>query len=103
MEAHVVVRADELKKVEAIKDKLKLVLKNKFKITHSTLEFEHHIDTSCDEKWPNWLHKCYIFFSIYYKSFFTKYFKLGKYWGGKYYSEKIPSKKDASNSQQSGL
>ena len=53
LEAHVVVRADELKKVEAIKDKLKLVLKNKFKITHSTLELEHHIDTSCDEKWSN--------------------------------------------------
>ena len=50
LEAHVVVTADELKEVEAIKDKLKLLLKDKFKITHSTLEFEHHIDSNCEEK-----------------------------------------------------
>ena len=50
LEAHVVVTADKLKEVEAIKDKLKLLLKDKFKITHSTLEFEHHIDSNCEEK-----------------------------------------------------
>ncbi len=49
LEAHVVVTVDELKEVEAIKDKLKLVLKDKYFITHSTLECEHHIDTSCEE------------------------------------------------------
>ena len=38
LEAHVVVTADELKEVEAIKDKLKLVLKDKFLFTNSTLE-----------------------------------------------------------------
>ena len=49
LEAHVVVSANQLKEVESIKEKLKEVLKEKFKITHSTLEFEHHIDTSCEE------------------------------------------------------
>ena len=49
LEAHVVVRAEELQEVEGIKDKLKGVLKEKFEITHSTLEFEHHMDTSCEE------------------------------------------------------
>ena len=49
LEAHVVVTADELKEVEVIKDKLKLLLKDKFNINHSTLEFEHHVDTSCEE------------------------------------------------------
>lgn len=49
MEAHVVVTANELKEVEAIKDKIKLLLKNKFNIIHSTLEFEHHIDTNCKD------------------------------------------------------
>ena len=49
LEAHVVVTANELKEVEVIKDKLKQLLKDKFNITHSTLEFEHHIDASCDE------------------------------------------------------
>ena len=49
LEAHVVVSANELKDVESIKDNLKLLLKEKFKITHSTLEFEHHLDSSCEE------------------------------------------------------
>jgi len=49
LEAHVVVTADELKEVEVIKDKLKLLLKDEFNITHSTLEFESHIDANCDE------------------------------------------------------
>lgn len=49
LEAHVVVTANELKEVEVIKDKLKQLLKDKFNITHSTLEFEHHIDANCDE------------------------------------------------------
>ena len=35
--------------VESIKDNLKLLLKEKFRITHSTLEFEHHLDSSCEE------------------------------------------------------
>ena len=47
LEAHVVVTADKLQKVEAIKKKLKQVLKKKFEISHSTLEFEHHIDVNC--------------------------------------------------------
>ena len=49
LEAHVVVTANELQEVEGIKENLKRVLKDKFKITHSTLEFEHHTDTNCDE------------------------------------------------------
>ena len=49
LEAHVVVTANELKEVEVIKDILKQLLKDKFNITHSTLEFEHHIDANCDE------------------------------------------------------
>jgi len=49
LEAHVVVTANELQEVEGIKENLKRVLKDKFKITHSTLEFEHHADTNCDE------------------------------------------------------
>ena len=47
LEAHVVVTADKLQKVEAIKKKLKQVLMKKFEISHSTLEFEHHIDANC--------------------------------------------------------
>ena len=47
LEAHVVVTADKLQKVEAIKKKLKQVLKKKFEISHSTLEFEHHVDANC--------------------------------------------------------
>lgn len=49
LEAHVVVTANELKEVEIIKDKLKQLLKEKYNITHSTLEFEHYIDTNCEE------------------------------------------------------
>ena len=49
LEAHVVVTSNELQEVEGIKENLKRVLKDKFKITHSTLEFEHHADTNCDE------------------------------------------------------
>ena len=49
LEAHVVVSANELKDVESIKDNLKLLLKEKFRITHSTLEFEHYLDSSCEE------------------------------------------------------
>jgi len=49
LEAHVVVSSNQLKEVESIKEKLKHVLKKKFGITHSTLEFEHHIDTNCEE------------------------------------------------------
>jgi cobalt-zinc-cadmium efflux system protein len=50
LEAHVVVIANELKQAEVIKDKLKQLLKKTFGITHSTLEFEHHIDSNCDER-----------------------------------------------------
>ena len=49
LEAHVVVSSNQLKEVESIKEKLKHVLKKKFGITHSTLEFEHYIDTNCEE------------------------------------------------------
>jgi cobalt-zinc-cadmium efflux system protein len=49
LEAHVVVTANELQEVEGIKENLKRVLKDKFKITHSPLEFEPHADTNCDE------------------------------------------------------
>ena len=41
LEAHVVVATNELKEVEVIKRKLKEILKDRFKITHSTLEFEY--------------------------------------------------------------
>jgi cobalt-zinc-cadmium efflux system protein len=41
LEAHVVVATNELQEVELIKAKLKKMLKDKFKITHSTLEFEY--------------------------------------------------------------
>jgi cobalt-zinc-cadmium efflux system protein len=49
LEAHVVVSSNQLKEVESIKEKLKTILKNKFGVTHSTLEFEHPIDTNCEE------------------------------------------------------
>ena len=49
LEAHVVVATNELQEVEVIKGKLKVILKDKFKITHSTLEFEHFIDSDCEE------------------------------------------------------
>ena len=49
MEAHVVVTTNKLKEVEVIKVELKQLLKKQFNITHSTLEFEHHIDSNCDE------------------------------------------------------
>ena len=49
-EAHVVVTENELKQVEVIKDKSKKLLETTFGILHSTLEFEHHIDASCDER-----------------------------------------------------
>ena len=41
LEAHVVVATNELQEVEVIKRKLKEILKDQFKITHSTLEFEY--------------------------------------------------------------
>ena len=41
LEAHVVVATNELQEVEVIKKKLKEILKDRFKITHSTLEFEY--------------------------------------------------------------
>jgi len=40
-EAHVVVATNELQEVEVIKRKLKEILKDRFRITHSTLEFEY--------------------------------------------------------------
>ena len=49
LEAHVAVNATELKEAEAIKDQLKHMLKDKFNITHSTIELEHHTDSTCDE------------------------------------------------------
>ena len=49
LEAHVAVNVNELKEAEGIKDQLKKMLKDKFNITHSTLELEHHTDSSCDE------------------------------------------------------
>lgn len=50
LEAHIVVITDELKEVELIKGNVKLALKEEFDISHSTLEFEHHQDTNCEEK-----------------------------------------------------
>ena len=50
LEAHIVVTTDELKEVELIKGNVKLALKEEFDISHSTLEFEHHQDTNCEEK-----------------------------------------------------
>jgi len=49
LEAHVVVVSESLKDVEKIKDQLKIMLNDKFNIDHSTLEFEHSIDASCEE------------------------------------------------------
>tara|TARA_B100001123_G_C15327832_1_gene1030149 strand:+ start:523 stop:1416 length:894 start_codon:yes stop_codon:yes gene_type:complete len=49
LEAHVVVTTNELQQVEFIKIKLKEMLKDKFKITHSTLEFEYYFDSDCNE------------------------------------------------------
>ena len=48
LEAHVVVTSDDFKKVELIKYRIKEILKNKFNISHSTLEFEN-LDTNCEE------------------------------------------------------
>ena len=48
LEAHVVVTSDNFKKVELIKYRIKELLKNKFNISHSTLEFEN-LDTNCEE------------------------------------------------------
>ena len=49
MEAHVVVTADKLSEVEFIKNKIKVLLKDNFNIIHSTLEFEHHKDSKCED------------------------------------------------------
>ena len=49
LEAHVVVISESLSDVEKIKDQLKAMLNEKFNISHSTLEFEHSIDASCEE------------------------------------------------------
>ena len=49
LEAHVVTTTNELKEIEVIKNNFKQLLKDKFNVTHSTLEFEHPIDASCDE------------------------------------------------------
>ena len=48
LEDHVVVTSDDFKEVELIKYRLKELLKNKFNISHSTLEFEN-LDTNCVE------------------------------------------------------
>ena len=48
LEAHVVVTSDDFKKVELIKYRIKELLKNKFNISQSTLEFEN-LDTNCEE------------------------------------------------------
>ncbi|MBA58542.1 MAG: cation transporter [Gammaproteobacteria bacterium] len=47
LEAHVVVTSDELKEAELIKISLKKSLKQRFNITHSTLEFEHRLEKNC--------------------------------------------------------
>jgi len=49
LEAHVVVTVIEFNQVEIIKVKLKELLKEKFDISHSTLEFEFPMDSSCKE------------------------------------------------------
>ena len=49
LEAHVVVTVIEFNQVEIIKVKLKELLKEKFDISHSTLEFELPMDSSCKE------------------------------------------------------
>ena len=48
LEAHIVVTLDDFEEVEVIKYRLKELLKNKFNISHSTLEFEN-LDTNCEE------------------------------------------------------
>ena len=49
LESHVVVNLNKFKEVENIKDKIKTILKKRFGITHSTLEFEHYKYTNCKE------------------------------------------------------
>ena len=49
LEGHVSVDVSELKEVESIKDQLKQMLRDKFNISHSTLEFEHHLESNCNE------------------------------------------------------
>jgi cobalt-zinc-cadmium efflux system protein len=46
-EAHVCVDTNSLTEAEEIKSKMKKMLKEKFKINHSTLEFEH-LNSGCD-------------------------------------------------------
>ena len=49
LEGHVSVDVSELKEAESIKDQLKEMLRDKFNISHSTLEFEHHLESNCNE------------------------------------------------------
>ena len=49
LEGHVSVDVSELKEAESIKDQLKQMLRDKFNISHSTLEFEHHLESNCNE------------------------------------------------------
>jgi len=48
-EVHIVVSSNQLKELDSTKGKLKKALKGKFRITHSTFEFEQQRDTSCKE------------------------------------------------------
>jgi cobalt-zinc-cadmium efflux system protein len=50
LEAHVVSEAAQLADIEAIKTGLKQLLSEQFEIGHSTLEFEHTNQSSCDHK-----------------------------------------------------
>ena len=49
LEGHVSVDVSELKEAESIKDQLKEMLRDKFNISHSTLELEHHLESNCNE------------------------------------------------------
>lgn len=49
LEAHIVVTADDWKQIEIIKAQLKQHLQAQFGISHSTLEFEHHLAANCNQ------------------------------------------------------
>ena len=50
LEAHVVSEATQLADIEATKSRLKRLLSEQFEIGHSTLEFEHEVQSDCDRK-----------------------------------------------------
>jgi cobalt-zinc-cadmium efflux system protein len=50
LEAHVVTDASHLVEIETMKEKIKMLLSNKFQVEHSTLEFEHLVHSDCSQR-----------------------------------------------------